>query len=236
MSRLIFDIETTGEDYDALDETTQKVLCRWIKDSDESGYEASLKELKEGLGFSPLTGEIIAIGVLDPDKEKGTVFYSAPGEEFEEFEEDGIKFKQSSEEEMIKNFWSGAQRYDKFVSFNGRSFDVPFLMVRSAIRGIRPTKNLISNRYLNYQDHDAKHIDLFDQLTFYGAMRRKGGLHLWCRAFGIQSPKSEGISGDDVAELYKNKKYKDIARYNAGDLRATSELYRYWLDYFCFDN
>jgi hypothetical protein len=93
----------------------------------------------------------------------------------------------------------------------------------------------MSNRYLRSQDFEAKHVDLFDQLTFYGALRRKGGLHLWCRAFGIKSPKAEGITGDDVGRLFEEKKFKDIARYNAGDLRATRDLYQYWKDYIKID-
>ncbi len=236
MARLIFDIETVGEDFDLLDKTTQDVLSHWIKKEaeGEKELEASLEELKNGLGFSPLTGEIVALGVLDFEKDKGAVYFQAPGEEIEEFEEDGIKFKQASEEEMLQNFWLGAEKYNEFISFSGRMFDVPFLMVRSAIKKIRPTKNLMSNRYLNSQDYTARHIDLYDQLTFYGAMRRKGGLHLWSRAFGIKSPKAEGVTGDDVASLFKEKKFKEIARYNAGDLKATKELYKYWNDYFNF--
>ena len=31
MSKLIFDIETVGENFDELDETTQEVLTKWIK-------------------------------------------------------------------------------------------------------------------------------------------------------------------------------------------------------------
>jgi hypothetical protein len=31
MATLVFDIETVGEDFDALDETSQDVLTRWIK-------------------------------------------------------------------------------------------------------------------------------------------------------------------------------------------------------------
>ncbi len=72
---LIFDIETIGEDFEALDETTKDNLTRWIKreaGSDEE-YNAMLTDIREGLGFSPLTGEVVAIGVLDGDKDKGAV-------------------------------------------------------------------------------------------------------------------------------------------------------------------
>ncbi len=233
MPKLIFDIETVGEDFDALDETTKEVLTRWIKKEADTKkeYEAELEDLKNRLGFSPLTGEIVCVGVLDYEKDKGVVYFQAPGADGEEFEEGGFKFKPMTEQKMLFNFWEGAKNYQEFVSFNGRSFDAPFLAIRSAIHKIRPTKDLMSNRYVRSQDYDSKHIDLFDQLTFYGAMRRKGGLHLWCRAFGIKSPKSEGITGDDVSRLFREKKYKDIARYNAGDLRATRDLYQYWKDY-----
>ena len=136
---------------------------------------------------------------------------------------------------MLEKFWELAKNYQEFVSFNGRSFDVPFLMIRSAIHKVKPTKDLNSNRYLSSQKFDAKHIDLFDQLTFYGAMRRKGSLHLWARAFGIKSPKAQGITGHDVSKLFKAKKYLEIAKYNSGDLSATKKLFEYWENYFEFD-
>lgn len=236
MSKLIFDIETIGEDFDLLDKITQESLTRWIKkeSSDEDEYGAALEDLKNGLGFSPLTGEIVAIGVLDNEKNKGAVYFQAPGESIPEFEEEGIKFKQMTEKEMLENFWSGAAQYQEFVSFNGRSFDVPFLAVRSAIHNIRPSKDLMSNRYLNSQKINNLHIDLLDQLNFYGAVRSKGSLHLWSRAFGVKSPKTEGVTGDDVGRLFKEKRYVDIAKYNVGDLRATKELFEYWEKYIKF--
>ncbi len=230
MSKLVFDIETIGEDFDGLDEATQDSLTRWIKK--ESGtdgqYQEALKELKDGLGFSPLTGQIVAIGVLDCEKDKGVIYYQSPGTDEQDFEEDNIKFRPMPEKQMLESFWNGAKSYKEFISFNGRTFDVPFMMVRSAINGIRPTKDLMSNRYLSSQKFEAKHIDLLDQLSFYGSVRRKGTLHLWSRAFGITSPKAEGVTGDDVGRLFKEGRYLDIAKYNVGDLRATKSLYEYW--------
>lgn len=233
MSKLIFDIETIGDNFDDLDISTQETLTRWIKkDSEnEEEYAKALDELKGGLGFSPLTGQIVAIGVLDYEKNQGVVYFQAPNENLKDFQEENITFKPCSEKEMLENFWKGAEKYNEFITFNGRGFDAPFLAVRSAVHKIKATKDLMSNRYLNSQKFGATHIDLFDQLTFYGAVRRKGGLHLWCRAFGIVSPKAQGVTGDDVANLFKEKKYKEIARYNVGDLTATKELYDYWKNY-----
>ena len=230
MGKLVFDIETIGADFNLLDETSQEVLTRWIKKetaSDEE-YEKELAEVKNGLCFSPLTGQIVAIGVYDVEKDKGAVYFQAPDGSVSDFEDGNIKFRVLGEKEMLAQFWNLAEKYDEFVSFNGRTFDVPFLFVRSAISGIRPSKNLMANRYLSSQPQNAKHIDLLDQLTFYGAVRRKGNLHLWSKAFGIKRPKEEGISGDDVGQLFKEKRFLDIAKYNVGDLQATKSLYEYW--------
>ncbi len=237
MATLVFDIETVGADFDAMDETTQDVLTRWIKRESESAesYTAALTDLKEGLGFSPLTGEIVAIGMYDVERQKGAVYFQAsPNKEEKNFEEQNCKFEVMSEKEMLMRFWAIVEKFDTFVTFNGRGFDVPFLMVRSAIHGIRPTKNLLANRYLNYQPGNARHIDLLDQLSFYGALKRKGSLHLWCHAFGIESPKSQGVDGDDVKELFTTGKSHIIAKYNARDIIATANLYDHYQRYLQF--
>jgi DNA polymerase elongation subunit (family B) len=232
MATLIFDIETVGEDFEKMDKITQEMETRWLKKESlsEDEYKQALEELKNGLGFSPLTGQIVAIGILDSEKNEGAVYYQAPGSNIEEIIEDGIKFKPMTEAEMLKKFWQVALKYDEFVSFNGRAFDAPFLMIRSAINKIKPSVNLMPNRYAQ----NSNHIDLLDQLSFFGAVRRKGNLHLWSRAFGIKSPKADGITGDDVSRLFKEKKFLDIAKYNVGDLRATRELYLVWKEFIKF--
>lgn len=236
MAKLIFDIETMGIDFDGLDKATQESLTHWIKREaqDEDEYNKMLDDLKNGLGFSPLTGEIVALGVLDFDKNQGVVYFQAPGEKYGEYKKDDFVFKQVSEKEMLENFWEGAREYREFISFNGRSFDAPFILIRSAKYKIKPTKDLMSNRYLSSQKFEAKHIDLLDQLTFYGAVRKRGNLHLWCNLFGIQSPKIQGVTGDDVQGLFKDREYKKIADYNSRDLTATRELYIFWKDYLNF--
>lgn len=226
MSKLVFDIETIGEDFDKMDKITQKSLTKNLD-------KKEIEDMKEKLGLYPLTGEIVAIGVLDVDQEKGAVYYQAPGEKIEDFEENGIKFKACTEKEMLENFWKGAEQYSEFISFNGRGFDVPYMFARSAVHKVRPSKNLLSNRYLNLQKFDALHIDLKDQLSYYGAVWKTGTLHLWCRALGIKSPK-ENMNGDEVGEQFKEKKYIDIAKYNVDDLWATKNLYKHWEKYLKF--
>ena len=232
--RLVLDIETIGEKFDDLDKATKENLTRWIEKAaeDKDEYNRLLDDLKNGLGFSPLTGQIVAIGVLDIDKDKGGVYFQSPGKKQERFDENGITFESLTEEGILKKFWEIASKYQIFVTFNGRAFDVPFMMVRSAVNKIIPSKNLMFSRYLYQQHSDSIHIDLHDQLSFQGAVRRKGSLHLWSRALGIKSPKAEGITGDDVNFLFSKKKYLEIAKYNVGDLVATKELFKIWETYF----
>ncbi|MBI5401527.1 ribonuclease H-like domain-containing protein [Candidatus Wolfebacteria bacterium] len=221
--KLVFDIETIGLDFETFDKTSQEYMVKFAEDESEK------KEIKERLGFSPLTGEIVAIGILNPDTNKGAVYLRADDKQLLNNDlEKGITVEIGSEKEILEKFWETAKKYNYFISFNGRGFDVPFLMIRSAILGIKPSKNLMSNRYLSLQKYDAIHVDLFDQLNFYGAVWKKFNLHMWTKAFGIKSPKEEGITGDDINRLYKEKKFLDIARYNFGDLKATKELYEKW--------
>lgn len=233
MSKLAIDIETIGEDFESLDERTKDSMTKWIKmehGDATTEYENAVSQLRDGMGFSPLTGSIVAIGVLDIEKDKGVVYYQAPESGDKETEENDITYKPATEKEMLEVFWQGVLKYDQVVTFNGRSFDIPFMMLRSAINGVRPSKNLMPYRYAT----DTNHLDLYDQLTFYGSSRKKGTLHLFCRAFGIPSPKDQGVDGEDVTRLFNDKEYLKIAKYNVGDIRATRELYLYWEKYLKF--
>jgi DNA polymerase elongation subunit (family B) len=231
--KLIIDIETVGENFDSLDEVTKNQLTHWIRKESETeeDYNKALEDLKNRLGFSPLTAEIVVIGLLDYDRNEGIVYFQAPNEKIEDFQENGMRFHQCSEKEMLEEFWRVANFYNYFITFNGRTFDIPFIMIRSAIWKIKPTKNLMHSRYVSQQLPEAIHIDLADQLTFYGAVKGKKGLHFWTRAFGIESPKSFGVTGDDIGRLFGEKKYLEIARYNVLDLKATRELFKYWNEY-----
>ncbi|MDI6890535.1 MAG: ribonuclease H-like domain-containing protein [Thermodesulfovibrionales bacterium] len=222
MSRVIFDIETVGKDFESLDRATQEYLLRYAE------TEGEKEEIKGRLSFHPLTGEIVTIGLLDPDTQGGRVFFQNAGDPLLPFEEDNVFYETGTEKEILEKFWNVIKGYDQFITFNGRSFDCPFILIRSAIYRIKPRKDLMPYRY------NDKHIDILEQLTFYGASRRRFNLDMWCRTFGIKSPKEGGITGDEVKELFKAGRYLDIARYCVGDLRATRELLIYWENYIKF--
>ncbi|MBU2037432.1 ribonuclease H-like domain-containing protein [Patescibacteria group bacterium] len=219
MSRVVFDIETIGSDFDKFPSEVQRYILG------EGEDEKKNQEAKEKLGFWPLTGEIAAICLLNPDTDKGRVYFQAPGVKIKPQIEDGIEYLAMSEKEILENFWQEISHYNQFVTFNGRLFDCPYIMLRSGILKIRPTRNLMPYRY-----KDDEHIDLLDQLTFYGAFRRFS-LDFYCRTFKLGSAKLEGMSGDKVQEYFKKGKYLEIAKYCAADVRATAELFGRWEKY-----
>ena len=221
--KIVFDVETVGHDFDTLDEASQKYFLKFAENAEE------IEEAKKSLNFFPLTAQIVAIGMLDVDTEEGAVYYQNANGEKEKFTEEKITYVSGSERDILQQFWSKVNRCEQVITFNGRAFDGPFVMLRSAMHKVRAGKNLVPYRY----DHKT-HCDLADQLTFYDAMRRKFGLHMWCQAFGIQSPKVEGISGVMVNDMYKEGRYQDIARYCMRDIVATRALFLYWDKYIKF--
>lgn len=209
MATLIFDIETAPLSVEPFISTTP--------------------EESDTRGLSPLTGHIIAIGVYDLERQQGAVYYQGDGSGTEMYYE-GFVLKEHTEAEMLTDFWEGAKNYNVFVTFAGRGFDVPFINIRSATHEITQTKDLMEHRYLMRQK-TAFHVDLQDQISYYGAVAKKPSLKTCCETFKIESSKENGIIGKDVAELFANKKFRDIAEYNARDVIATTELYKKWHAY-----
>jgi len=238
MSYLVFDIETIGKNYDDFDENDRAYFKQWAERDagDEEQIERELEKIKKGLPFSPLWGEIVAIAMRDGDG-MGAVYFRIDGpkkKKIDDFEEGGIKYRVGSEKEILEKFWEAARNYMTFVTFNGRGFDAPFLMIRSAVHGLCPSRNLMPPRYMSQQKYGPQHIDLADQLSFYGSIKRSS-LHFATKAFSIQSPKEGGMSGEEVPKAFREGRYEEIARYCMDDVLATKKLFEYWDQYLNFE-
>jgi 3'-5' exonuclease len=216
MSHVVLDIETLGFPLDSFDEPQQKYLLRFAES------DAERAETIQKLNLYPTTAHIIALGMLNPETNRGKILFQSD-ENLDDHSEDGfVHFKSGTEKEILEQFWLDIGHYDQFVTFNGRAFDCPFLMLRSAILQVQPTRNLMPYRY------DASvHCDLLEQFTFYGALR-KFNLDFYCKSFGVESPKMHGVTGLDMKQLTEEKRFRDIAEYNLRDLQATAELFRRW--------
>jgi predicted PolB exonuclease-like 3'-5' exonuclease len=216
MSSVIFDIETFRFPLESFDNVQQEYLLKFA-DTDEKREAEILK-----LNLHALTAQIIAIAMLNPETMAGKVLYQAD-KQGQFFSDDGkVEYISGDEHQLLENFWEAVSRYDRFITFNGRTFDCPFLMLRSAVLNVQPTRNLLPYRY-----DPSIHCDLLDQLCFYGATR-KFNLDFYCKAFGIKSPKSEGLTGLDLGPLFEAGRYTEIAQYCLGDVVATAELFKRW--------
>ena len=220
MKKIVFDIETVGDDFDSYDKETQELLLKRAQTDEEK------QEIREGLGLSPVTGKIVAIAMVDVQSDEGVVFFQSRDGTTGSFHEGKGEYLVCSEKEILEKFWDKMSDCSQFITYNGRGFDCPYIMIRSAALGVKPTKDLMPYRY------DSKtHVDLYDQPTFYGAMRRHFSLHMVSEAFGIKSPKEEGISGAMVGDLFRDQRTTDIARYCLRDVRATKQVYLTWEKY-----
>ena len=79
-----------------------------------------------------------------------------------------IKFISGSEAEIIQKFWGYISKFKTFITFNGRGFDCPFLMLWAAILGIMPSRDLLE--YIRTKREP--HIDLLEEFTFFGLTRK----------------------------------------------------------------
>ena len=223
MAKIVFDIETTAYPLESFDEVQQQYLMKF------SGTDAEKEEAIRKLNLSAFTAQIIAIGMLNPETNAGKVFYQSNEKGAYSSEDGSIEYVADAEVEILRRFWETIPKYDQFITFNGRSFDCPFLMLRSALLGIKPTRNLLPYRY-----GSKEHCDLLEQFTFYGVARRYN-LDFFCKAFNIPSPKDKGYTGLDLGELFRAERYKEIAEYCMGDVQATAALYRKWEEFLSFE-
>jgi predicted PolB exonuclease-like 3'-5' exonuclease len=216
MSRIIFDIETLGFPLDSFDQETQTYLLRFA-DSDEK-----IEDVKKNLNLHPLTAQILCVALYNPDSRKGKIFFQSDTKQDFVSPDGSSHFISGTEEEILQEFWKIIPHYEQFITFNGRGFDCPFLMLRSAKLGIPITRNLMPYRY----DSEI-HCDLLEQLTYYQVTRRFS-LDFYCKSFGIESPTATGITGLDMRKLVDEKRYRDIAEYCFGDVLATAQLHERW--------
>ena len=232
MAKLIFDIETSALPPEIHDTAQLEYLFRDAeKLTDETARETKRADIKQQFNLWPFTAQVVCVAMLNADTARGQVLFTA--EDFNEADaaETGpVEFVPCADEtELLTAFWDVAKHYDEIVTFNGRGFDVPFLYLRSALLNVPISKK----NWLGYRYAVAPHCDLAEQFTFYGVSGREGAarrfnLDFYCKAFGIESPKSHGVTGLDVNTLLAAGKFREIAEYCLRDVRATVELHRIW--------
>jgi DNA polymerase elongation subunit (family B) len=194
---LVIDIETVGQEPETIPARAKEILLNVDTPEDQERILGSL-------GLDPCTGRIICIGVHWIELDRSRVYC------------------QPDERELLANFWSdiGHIRPQRFVTFNGKSFDFPYINIRSAISAVPiPRDVLLDTRRFSTD----RHFDVREVLTNYDRYR-KGTLEFFCEIFGVPSPKN-GINGSNVGDYFRAGKLDEIAKYCLADCKATGELY-----------
>jgi DNA polymerase elongation subunit (family B) len=232
MAKLVFDIETNALPVSEFDPVQLEYLFREAENMpDPAERDARRVEIQRQFSLWPLTAQVVCIAMLNVDSFRGKVLYVA-----DDFEEGGrggaVEFLACGDEaEMLTEFWEVAEHYDSIITFNGRGFDVPFIYLRSAILNVAVSRK----DWLGYRYQVEPHCDLLEQLTFYNVSGRDGAarrfnLDFYCKVFGIESPKSHGVTGMDVGRMLEEGRSREVAEYCLRDVQATLALYKIWHD------
>jgi len=213
----IFDCETIP-DY--------KLISQTFSVAGLSEYDAILKaqeEYKEQKNstFLPLAyHRVVAISAVIAD-------------EFGHFVKVGDFGKESErEEDIIRDFFHYIETQNpKLVSFNGRGFDMPMLLIRAMKYNMtlhayfdQNNPQLNKSKWENYRQRYAEHFhtDLLDSLGSFGAVRNLK-LDTLCTMAGI--PGKYDVSGDQVLELFYQGEIEKIREYCQSDVLNTYWLY-----------
>ncbi len=233
MAKLVFDIETSALPLEQFDEAQQEYLFRECERiADEDARATRRTEIGQLFSLWPLTAQVICIAMLNAETSRGQVLFTAPEFQEDTGEASPVKFIPCVDEaELLSHFWDTAKHYQTIVTFNGRGFDIPFIYLRSALLNVPISRK----DWLGYRFQTEPHCDLAEQLTFYNVSGREGAarrfnLDFYCKAFGIESPKAQGVTGRDMNSMIAEGRQREIAEYCLRDVKATVLLYQIWRD------
>ena len=210
---MVLDIETVGMKYEDLDEAEQRYLVdNLAKD------EIDRDKAKKQAGLYAIFGKVCAIGCYFPYEKWGRVW--VVGDRPLKAERDDYEYTVvGDEKELLASFWGEMPKYETVVTYNGGDFDLPFLVLRSGINRVKVPLEI--NKRLE------KFVDLQDKFRQGRAYK----LEFVCKAFGVDNPKENGVSGLVVNDLFSNGDYQKIADYVARDAYSTSQLFLLWKEY-----
>jgi DNA polymerase elongation subunit (family B) len=168
--------------------------------------EAKRKEL-ERAALNPLTGRAVLVTITTDkvDVDDFPIQLCAP---------DPAK----DEAAMLKDAFEALSLIDKghrLVTFNGRDFDLPYLVTRAMAHGIAsPWRLPRSHEY-------TMHLDMYQELG------KPGGLDLVSRAI-LGRGKSTGIEGRDVPGMWLAGRHDEVRGYALDEMGLLCDLYARW--------
>ena len=148
-------------------------------------------------------------------------------DELYQFKRIGVIGEHDDEVGMLRDFSQFVEQWrPHLVTYNGRSFDLPVIMLRCLRHGV-PLRFFFDDKDYRYRYTDSGHIDLYDFLSEHGAAR-VGSLDSIARVVGL--PGKVGVDGSQVEGLYNAGQIQSIKNYCLMDVTQTAfVLLRYRL-------
>jgi len=175
-----------------------------VAENIEAARAEAWQEFKDKAALSPLTGQVLAIGWLQPDQPDASVVPAHVS--------NGGMLTPVTEHELIENFLSMADAMlsdgGSLVGHNIIGFDLPFLLRRGLKYGIKPPKT-ITNALAQYKptnlidtqrewqmgNRTEKFVKLDTLAAFFGARRKNGdGAEFHKKFFGTPEEKAEALA------------------------------------------
>ena len=125
------------------------------------------------------------------------------------------------EKEMLDDFSQFVCKYQPdLVTYNGRSFDLPVLALRSLRHGV--AMSWYYSGRLRHRYSEDGHLDLCDMLSDHGAARSIS-LDAVARLIGL--PGKVGVDGSQVEGLFRAGQIESIKSYCLADVAQTALLF-----------
>ena len=123
-----------------------------------------------------------------------------------------------TETEILNAFWPLALGIDRFVGHNVLDFDLPFVMKRSIVHRIKPSRPISFARYRSEPVYDT--MREWDNWSSGPAT----SLDRLAKIFGYETSK-QGIDGSQVYDFWKAGRTQEIYDYCARDVDLTRQIY-----------
>ncbi len=197
--RVFFDLETVPYDQD--DKRIHEIVAaEWRRKKKAGYYEDDFETFVGETALSGDFGRIVCLSwAVDAEKPQSIV-------------------GTNKEPEILRQWWELVRLNQKFIGHNIFDFDLPFLLKRSRIHRIEPSKHLSLARYRNDPFYDT-----MQEWSAWG--RSKTSLDVLTQILGIKSPKTR-MDGSDVAPAAAEGRFKKISNYCERDVSAVREVYR----------
>lgn len=183
-------------------------------------YVEKIKEEEKKFALSPMTGRVILVGLMTDSE---TVASEIQAEKYMEtgFSYRALGFGGENERELLIKTMEVLERifrsqdYEFLVTYNGKRFDLPFLIYRSLIYNIDKPFSMPNITELLNPYNNVYHIDLFDNTV-------NGRLTEW--SFICGDTNELDANGGDIFNMFEAGEYQKIIDKNKIDCFQTGLL------------